>query len=77
VERLVARGLEVVVPTRRPDRAQHLYVLPTVEVAVADVNAAADLEALVQRASAVINLVGILNETDGPDFSARARRPGA
>ena len=68
VERLVARGHEVVVPTRRPDRAQHLFVLPTVDVAVADINAAADLKRLVQRASAVINLVGILNETDGQTF---------
>ena len=68
VERLVARGLEVVVPTRRPDRAQHLFVLPTVNVAVADVNVAADLQRLVQRASAVVNLVGILNETDGQTF---------
>jgi len=68
VERLVARGFEVVVPTRRPDRAQHLYVLPTVNVAVADINVAADLKRLVQRASAVINLVGILNETDGQTF---------
>jgi len=68
VERLVARGHEVVVPTRRPDRAQHLYVLPTVDVAAADVNVAADLTRLVQRAAAVVNLVGILNETDGQTF---------
>jgi len=43
-------------------------VLPTVNVAVADINVAADLKRLVQRASAVINLVGILNETDGQTF---------
>jgi uncharacterized protein YbjT (DUF2867 family) len=68
VERLVARGFEVVVPTRRPDRARHLFVLPTVNVAVVDINSAADLKRLVQPASAVINLVGILNETDGQTF---------
>src|SRR5881227_3107620 len=68
VERLVARGHDVVVPTRRIDRANHLFVLPTVNVVVADINVAADLEDLVRPASAIINLVGILNETDGQTF---------
>src|SRR4029453_13714867 len=39
-----------------------------VTVAAADVNAAADLKRLVRGASAGINLVGILNETDGQTF---------
>lgn len=68
VERLVACGHEVIVPTRRCDRARHLLVLPTVNVAAADINVAGDLKHLVQGASAVINLVGILNETGGQTF---------
>ena len=68
VERLVADGHEVVVPTRRRDRARRLLVLPTVNVAAADVSVPAHLLPLVQDASAVINLVGILNETNGQTF---------
>ena len=41
VERLVAAGERVVVPTRRRDKARHLFVLPTVDVVAADVNVAA------------------------------------
>ena len=68
VDRLVATGDRVVVPTRRRDNARHLFVLPTVSVVEADVNHAAELRGLARGASAVINLVGILNETDGQTF---------
>ena len=68
VLRLVARGHEVLVPTRRRDTARQLFVLPTVNVVAADVNVPADLDRLVQGASAVVNLVGILNETGGQTF---------
>jgi uncharacterized protein YbjT (DUF2867 family) len=68
VDRLVAAGERVVVPTRRRDNARHLFVLPTVRVVEADVNAAGELQRLAQGAWAVINLVGILNETDGQTF---------
>jgi len=71
VNRLAAEGRRVVVPTRRRGSAQHLYVLPTVSVVEADVNRAPELARLAQRAEAVINLVGILNET-GADTFARA-----
>ena len=76
VAQLVASGHRVIVPTRRADRAKHLSVLPTVEVAQADIHNDAALAALMQRADAVINLVGILHSRPaiggaayGPDFA--------
>jgi len=69
VTRLVADGWRVVVPTRRRDNARDLFLLPTVDVVEADVNQAAELARLAQGASAVINLVGILNETGGQTFA--------
>lgn len=68
VNRLVDEEYKVVVPTRRPDNANHLSVLPTVDVVESDVNRPADLRRLVERASAVINLVGILGESRGNTF---------
>ena len=68
VERLVDLGCDVVVPTRRPDKAQPLFVLPTVNVVPADVGAPGVLAGLAQGASAIVNLVGILNETGGQTF---------
>jgi NADH dehydrogenase len=68
VDRLAAAGDCVVVPTRSRDKARHLFVLPTVSVVAADVNRAAELPRLVEGVSAVINLVGILNETGGQTF---------
>ena len=69
VTRLVADGWRVVVPTRRRDNARDLFLLPTVDVVEADVNQAAELARLAQGATAVINLVGILNETGGQTFA--------
>jgi NADH dehydrogenase len=68
VERLVDLGCDVVVPTRRQDKAQPLFVLPTVNVVSADVGAPGVLAGLAQGASAIVNLVGILNETGGQTF---------
>ena len=62
VDRLVASGCSVVVPTRRFDKARYLQVLPTVDVVAADVRRADVLWRLVERSAAVVNLVGILNE---------------
>ena len=65
----------VVVPTRRLDKARHLQVLPTVNVVVGRRRGAPDvLPRLVERASAVVNLVGILNETGGQHVPDGARR---
>ena len=68
VDRLVAAGHEVVVPTRRFDKARFLQVLPTVNLVSADVNRADALTRLVASSAAVVNLVGILNETQGITF---------
>jgi uncharacterized protein YbjT (DUF2867 family) len=68
VNRLAAAGHGVTVPTRRRGNAQHLIVLPTVEVVETDVYRERELARLADGASAVVNLVGILNETGGQTF---------
>ena len=68
VSRLSAGGYRVVVPTRRRERAKHLILLPTVEVVEADIHEQATLEGLARGATAVVNLVGILNESRRGDF---------
>src|SRR5690349_20286739 len=65
VAALVARGLRVIVPTRRRERAKHLILLPTVEVLDADVFAPGVLERLASRCQAVVNLAGILHGRRG------------
>lgn len=68
VARLAAQGRHVTVLTRRPERHRELAVMPTVSLVTADVH---DEEALVHHFrghDAVINLVGILNETGGQTF---------
>ncbi|MEO8305262.1 MAG: complex I NDUFA9 subunit family protein [Betaproteobacteria bacterium] len=69
VSRLVADGRRVVVPTRRRDNARHLNVLPSVDVVEADVARRPELARLVARAGAVVNLVGILNESGRQTFA--------
>lgn len=73
VSRLVARGHEVIVPTRRRERARDLLPLPTCSVVQADVHDRATLAALVAQADAVINLVGVLHsrrgDPYGPEFA--------
>ncbi len=70
VNRLVTAGYRVVVPTRRRERAQALYLLPTVNVVEADVGNLATLVTLVEGARAVINLAGILNPTGRSSFAS-------
>jgi len=68
VAALAARGIRVLVPTRRRERAKHLTLLPTVEVVEADIFAAGVLERLARGRDAVVNLVGILHGRRGrPD----------
>jgi NADH dehydrogenase len=71
VNRLVDDGHKVVVPTRRQLNANEIKLLPTVNIVECDVNRPAELQRLVDGATAVINLVGILNES-GPETFARA-----
>ena len=68
-ERLAARGVRVIIPTRNRERAKtDLIVLPSVELVSADVNDPAQLSALVAGCDAVVNLVGILHEGRSGDF---------
>jgi NADH dehydrogenase len=68
VARLVAEGWSVLVPTRSRERARHLILLPTVEVLQADIQDPVVLERFAAGSTAVINLVGILNEARRGDF---------
>mgnify|MGYP003694487107 CR=1 FL=1 len=81
VARLAAAGRQVIVPTRRRERARHLILLPTVDVVEVDVHDEAVLVRLARRASVIVNLVGILNEPRRGEFErcpcrarAQARR---
>ncbi len=60
--RLVARGYEVVIPTRRLMRHRELLVLPTVRLVEGDVHNPVFLRRILEGMDAVVNLVGILNE---------------
>lgn len=59
---LARDGWSVTVPTRDPARARHLAPIPSLRLVAADVHDAAALAPLVAGRSAVVNLVGILNE---------------
>lgn len=62
VARLAAAGHRVRLPTRNPQGARHLAVLPTVERLRLDVHDPAALRGAIDGSDVVINLVGILNE---------------
>ncbi|MEO8134683.1 MAG: complex I NDUFA9 subunit family protein [Betaproteobacteria bacterium] len=68
VSRLVDQDCEVVIPTRRRERGKQLAMLPRVEVYELDVRDVAAVGAVTRDADAVINLVGILNESRGISF---------
>jgi uncharacterized protein YbjT (DUF2867 family) len=61
VERSGGGGDRITVPSRHPDRAKVIQVLPTVEVVKANVHDEAELTRLVAGRDAVINLVAILH----------------
>jgi len=67
---LAAAGYELRLPTRHPERARHLKVLPNARLLRADVHDPATLAQLLHGCDAVVNLVGILNEKgfDGQGF---------
>ena len=68
INRLVAQGHRVLVPTRHRDRARHLFLLPTVDVIETDVGDPTVLARLASGVDAVINLSGILHETRQQSF---------
>lgn len=68
VNRLVAEGHAVTVPTRRRDHAKHLIVLPSIDVLQADIHDDATLARLVAGSDAVVNLVGVLHSPSGAPY---------
>ncbi|MFN2308686.1 MAG: complex I NDUFA9 subunit family protein [Gammaproteobacteria bacterium] len=79
IQRLTRAGYRIRVPTRRRERHRDLLVYPQVQLIEADVFEPAVLRDLVDGCEAVINLVGILNESgsDGAGFTrAHVELPG-
>jgi uncharacterized protein YbjT (DUF2867 family) len=76
IAHLVEQGHRITVPTRKRDRARHLWLHPKLDVIEADVHCPDTMARLVAGHSAVINLVGVLhskpaagNAPYGPDFA--------
>jgi NADH dehydrogenase len=71
IAHLANRGHHITVPTRDPERARHLRLQPSVRIVRADVHAPGTLAGLLAGTDAVINLIGILNESgrDGRGFN--------
>jgi len=70
VTRLVEAGHTVRVPTRHLSHGNHLKVLPTLQLVVANVHQPSVLGPLFQGMDAIVNLVGILNERGSATFRA-------
>jgi uncharacterized protein YbjT (DUF2867 family) len=68
--RLAREGHWVRIPTRSPAHGQHLRVLSTVELVTANVHDASTLGQLLGGMDAVINLIGILNESGRATFQS-------
>lgn len=77
VRLLVEQGRRVLVPTRRRDRAKHLFMFPTVEVTEADVCDPAALTTVLRGCDAAINLVGVLQSRPGEPYGVDFRRAHA
>lgn len=67
---LAREGYRLTVPSRDPVRARHLAMVPSLRLVAADVHDPEQLAAVCEHQQAVINLVGILNESgrDGSGF---------
>ena len=70
VTRLVRAGYWVRVPTRSSGHGQHLRVLSTVELVTANVHDPRTLGQLLAGMDAVINLIGILNQSGRTTFQS-------
>jgi len=75
VERSGGAGGRIVVPSRRPARAKHIQLLPTVQLARADVNDPRQLAELMSGIDAVINLVAILHGSEAAFQQAHVELP--
>ncbi len=64
VERFGAANARILVPSRRPARAKHIQMLPTVELVKADIHDDAQLARLVRGCDSVVNLVAILHGSE-------------
>lgn len=75
VAKLAAAGYQVIVPTRRRDRAKHLALLPGVEIVEESMHQDSAIASVIGGCTAVINCVGILHGRTGeptvygPDFA--------
>lgn len=75
--KLSAAGHDIVVITRRRERARHLLLLPTVQVVEGDPFDSAVLARYAAGATASINLVGVLHERGRQTFErAHVELPG-
>jgi len=70
ITRLVRDGHWVRVPTRNTAHGQHLRVLSTVELVTANVHDPRTLGQLLAGMDAVVNLIGILNQSGRATFQA-------
>jgi|WetSurMetagenome_2_1015567.scaffolds.fasta_scaffold35589_3 uncharacterized protein YbjT (DUF2867 family) len=68
LSRLVHPKLRIIVPSRRPERHRSITVLPNVQTVRANIHDQETLNQLVDGCDAVINLVGILNESGHNKF---------
>jgi NADH dehydrogenase len=75
VERSGGGSAEVVVPSRRPERAKHLQLMPTLRLERASVHDEAQLIALLHGCDAVVNLVAILHGSDAAFERAHVKLP--
>jgi uncharacterized protein YbjT (DUF2867 family) len=75
IERSGGGGGRLTVPSRQPQRAKALQMLPTVELLGADVHDDAQLARLVAGRDAVINLVGILHGREADFQRAHVELP--
>ena len=74
-QQLAALPLRITLPTRRPENAKHLKILPTVDVLTADVHDEAELTRLVAGHDAVVNLVAILHGSEAAFNHAHVALP--
>ena len=74
-ELLVRDQHQVVIPTRRRERAKrNLIMLPTVDVVQTDIHDDAALDRLIAGCDAVINCVGVLQSSSGSPYGAQFAR---